>query len=189
MQAGHLDGGFADPPIDAARAFRGLLEAMARPGRIERVAGALPPAPLSVAAAVVILTLADRQTPLYLAGTHDCAEVRDWIAFHTGAPVAERGQAAFALGPWPDLLPLDGSPLGTADYPDRSATLLVECATLRPAGARLSGPGIETEAALSLPEVAAFRANARLFPRGLDFWFACGDRLAGLPRTPQVEAG
>jgi alpha-D-ribose 1-methylphosphonate 5-triphosphate synthase subunit PhnH len=42
-------------------------------------------------------------------------------------------------------------------------------------------------AALSLPEVAAFQANARAFPLGLDFLFTCGDRLAALPRSTRVE--
>lgn len=189
MQGAELEGGFSNPPIEAARAFRGLLEAMARPGRIERVAGANPPSPLSVAAGVLILTLCDRQTPVHLAGGHDCAAVRDWIAFHTGAPVAPPAQAAFALGRWADLMPLGAYPQGSADYPDRSATLIVECDRLAPEGAGLTGPGIETRAALSLPEIAAFRANAALYPLGLDFWFTSADRLAGLPRTTQVEAG
>ena len=31
-----MEGAFADPPAEAARAFRALLEAMARPGQIGR---------------------------------------------------------------------------------------------------------------------------------------------------------
>ena len=46
MQAHALEGGFTDAPIDAARAFRGLMTAMARPGTICDVSGATPPAPL-----------------------------------------------------------------------------------------------------------------------------------------------
>ncbi|MCR9112897.1 MAG: phosphonate C-P lyase system protein PhnH, partial [Rhodobacteraceae bacterium] len=56
MQAEALTGGFADTPVDAARAFRAVMSAIARPGRIETVAGAVPPAPLSVAAGTLILT-------------------------------------------------------------------------------------------------------------------------------------
>ncbi len=37
-----LGGGFAQPPIQSAQAFRALLEAMARPGRIYSVDGAHP---------------------------------------------------------------------------------------------------------------------------------------------------
>ena len=50
-----LSGGFADPPIDAARAFRACLDVMARPGRIAKLGGAVPPAPLSVAAGTCLL--------------------------------------------------------------------------------------------------------------------------------------
>ena len=59
MTADALTGGFADAPRDAARAFRAALNALARPGRIEMLAGAVPPAPLSVAAGTLLLTLAD----------------------------------------------------------------------------------------------------------------------------------
>ena len=44
MQTHALEGGFTDAPIDAARAFRGLMTAMARPGTICDVSGATPPA-------------------------------------------------------------------------------------------------------------------------------------------------
>jgi alpha-D-ribose 1-methylphosphonate 5-triphosphate synthase subunit PhnH len=56
-------------------------------------------------------------------------------------------------------------------------------------GARLTGPGIETEARLSLPEVAAFQANRARFPLGFDCFFTCGDRVAGLPRSTRVQEG
>ena len=189
MQAAALTGGFADTPLEAARAFRACLEAMARPGTIRPVAGAAPPAPVSPAAGVVLLTLCDPETPLWLAPGHDTAEIRDWVSFHTGAPLAAPGEAAFALGGWPALQPLDAYRVGRPDYPDRSATLIVECDRLEPAGARLTGPGIRRAALLSLPEVAAFRRNAALFPLGLDFFFTAGDRLAALPRTTRVEGG
>jgi alpha-D-ribose 1-methylphosphonate 5-triphosphate synthase subunit PhnH len=153
------------------------------------VAGAAPPAPVSPAAGVVLLTLCDSETPLWLAPGHDTAEIRDWVSFHTGAPLAAPGEAAFALGGWPALQPLDAYRVGRPDYPDRSATLIVECDRLEPAGARLTGPGIRRAALLSLPEVAAFRRNAALFPLGLDFFFTAGDRLAALPRTTRVEGG
>jgi alpha-D-ribose 1-methylphosphonate 5-triphosphate synthase subunit PhnH len=190
MDTAALDGGFGDAAVEAARGFRAVMRAMARPGTVETVTGAAPPAPLSVAGGVAVLVLCDPGTPVYLAGGHDCAALRDWIGFHTGAPVvAERGEAMFALGTWDALGPLDGYAMGVPDYPDRSATLIVETDRLEPEGARLTGPGIERSAALSLPEVAVFQANAARFPLGLDFLLCCGDRLAGLPRSTRVEAG
>ncbi|AGI68262.1 phosphonate metabolism protein PhnH [Octadecabacter antarcticus 307] len=186
MQAHFLEGGFLDQPIDASRAFRAIMTAMARPGEINAVAGAQPPAPLSLAAGTVLLTLCDPETPLFLAPSHDTPQVRDWITFHTGAPFAVAENAIFAIGAW-DQLPLAAFPCGTAEYPDRSTTLIVEIPVLSSSGATLRGPGIKDQTQLSLPEIRAFQDNARLFPLGLDFIFTSGDRLAALPRTTRVS--
>lgn len=187
MKAQALSGGFATPAEQAAHAFRAILESMARPGTIWTVAGATPPAPLSVAAGVVLLTLADGTTPLHLAGDVDCAEVRDWLTFHVGAPLVGAERAMFAVGRWDDLTPLDRFAPGDPAYPDRAATLIVLMDTLSNTGARLTGPGIETEAWLSLPDPVAFEDNGARFPLGLDFLFTAGERVAGLPRSTKVE--
>ncbi len=182
-----MTGGFADASLDAARCFRAAMNAMARPGTVYAMSGAVGPAPLSGAAAALILTLCDADTPIHLASDHDGEAIRRWIAFHTGAPVVAAEQARFALGRWDALLPLGTYPLGSAEYPDRSATLIVEMAALTQDGARLTGPGIETEARLLLPDVAAFQGNAAHYPQGLDFYFTTGDSLAALPRSTKVE--
>ncbi|WP_299963998.1 phosphonate C-P lyase system protein PhnH [uncultured Roseobacter sp.] len=187
MQADILTGGFADPAHQSAQAFRHVMEAMARPGTIHALAGAVPPAPLSPAAGALLLMLCDTETPLYLAGELDCEAVRAWIAFHTGAPLVAPGQALFAIGTWNALMPLSAYPIGTSDYPDRAATLIVECHHLTASGATLTGPGIEKTASLSLPDLRAFQDNHAQFPLGLDFFFTCGDRLAALPRSTEVR--
>lgn len=188
MQAEALSGGFSNPPVQSAHAFRSVMEAMARPGQLREIAGAMPPPAISSAAGAVLLTLCDADTPVFLAGAADTDEVRAWLAFHTGAPLAGPSHAMFALGRWDDLMPLEAYPLGTSQYPDRSATLIVEMEALQPAGATLSGPGIKDTASLSLPETEAFAANRKHFPRGLDFIFTSGSQLAALPRTTRVLA-
>ncbi len=188
MNAGALLGGFDDPAIQSARAFRALLQALARPGTIWPVAGAEPPAPLSVAAGVVLLTVTDGTTPVHLAGGTDCPAVRDWISFHAGAPIGSPDGAMFALGRWDDLHPLDRFRIGLPDYPDRAVTLIVEVDDLQSHGARLTGPGIKDSTRLLLPEVSAFQANRTLFPLGFDTYLTCGDLVAGLPRSTRVEA-
>jgi alpha-D-ribose 1-methylphosphonate 5-triphosphate synthase subunit PhnH len=189
METQFLEGGFADPARHAAHAFRGALQALSRPGRIERLAGAAPPAPSSPAAGALILTLCDGTTPLHLAPSHDTEAMRSWVTFHTGAPLVRAEEAAFALGTWDALQPIARFAIGTAEYPDRSATLIVEMPELVAEGARLTGPGIETEAHLSLPEIAAFQANRARFPLGFDCFFTCGERVAGLPRSTRVQEG
>jgi len=186
MQAQTLRGGFADPAIASAAAFRQVMEAMARPGTIHGVTGAAPPAPLSFATGAVLLTLCDPDTPVHLAGALDCDAVRAWVAFHTGAPVVGPSHCMFAVGAWADLLPTKAYPIGTPQYPDRSATLIVQVEQLEQTGATLAGPGIKGTHSLSLPEIEAFQQNAGHFPLGLDFIFTCGDRVAALSRTTIV---
>ena len=180
-----LAGGFTDPPQDAAQAFRGIMQAMARPGQIETVGGVRPPTPLSVAAATLLLTLCDPDTGLYLAGACDTPAVRDWITFHTGAPFVAPADATFALGAWHDI-DLSVLPIGTPEYPDRSATVIVEVPNLTHGGAKLRGPGIKDIAMLNLPDIPALQQNAALFPLGLDFFFTSGAHLAALPRSTKV---
>jgi len=187
MQAETLAGGFTNPAIGSAHAFRSVMEAMARPGTIHGINGTQPPTPLSVAAGTVLLTLCDTDTPVYLAGEADHDDVRAWLAFHTGAPLTGPSHAMFAVGDWDALMPLSSYPIGTPEYPDRSTTLIVECANLQANGATLHGPGIRSEAALSLPETRAFQSNRAMFPLGLDFLFACGDQIAALPRSTEVS--
>ena len=100
MHADALTGGFADPAIHAAHAFRAVMEAMARPGTVRDMSGATPPEPLSPATAAVLLTLCDSDTPVYIAGERDCDAVRQWLAFHTGAPLTGPSHCMFAVGTW-----------------------------------------------------------------------------------------
>jgi len=188
-----LLGGFIDAPVQSAHAFRAGLEALARPGTLHSLTGATPPAPLSVAAGVLILTLCDGTTPVHLAGHHDSDAIRDWITFHVGAPLVTAEKAMFAIGTWAAMQPVGRFAIGQPDYPDRSATLIVEMPALAPSGPhrsgpRLSGPGIKGEARLALPETAAFVRNRALFPLGFDCFFTAGALVAGLPRSTNVEA-
>jgi alpha-D-ribose 1-methylphosphonate 5-triphosphate synthase subunit PhnH len=182
-----LSGGFANPPADASRAFRAAMTAMARPGTIVDVADIQAPDGLSIAAATLLLTLCDHETPLMLAPDVDRPALRQWIAFHLGAPIVGRGGAMFAIGGWDALLPLADYAVGTPEYPDRSATLIVEMPELTNTGARLTGPGIRTEAHISLPDASALAARGPAFPLGLDLFLTSGRRLAALPRTTRVE--
>ncbi|MFC7474794.1 phosphonate C-P lyase system protein PhnH [Dankookia sp. GCM10030260] len=188
-----LTPGFAEPVLDSQRCFRAVLEAMARPGRVQRLPGLPePPAPLGAAAAAVLLTLADADTPVWLdAG----AAAEAWLRFHAGAPVvAAPAEAAFLLacGAPPALRDLAQ---GTEEEPHRSATLILQVDALEEgAGWRLTGPGIEQAhrlrvAGLPAEFAADWQANRALFPRGVDLVLCAGDRLAALPRTTSLEIG
>lgn len=184
-----LSGGFADPAPQAARAFREVLQALSRPAQPRDLALAAPPAPLSAAGGTVALVLLDRSTPVHLAGDYDTPALRDWLTFQTGAPLVGPDEAAFAIGDWSALAAiLDRLPLGDQEYPDRSATVIVDGKT---AGqpVTLSGPGLESPRAFSLPEPQFFAQNHARFPLGLDFFFTEAGRVTGLPRSTKVEFG
>lgn len=190
--AAPLDGAFADPPQQAARCFRRVLDAMARPGTVHDVPGVVPPPELSAAAGAVLLVLCDADTRLWLPRRLAGSAVERWLAFHTNLqPVSERSQADFALGRWEDLAGLADWPAGTPDHPDRSATLIVELDALEGGPElRLSGPGVKGTRpfAPTLPAGAALElaASHRRFPLGLDLLLAAGERIAGLPRSTAI---
>ena len=92
----------------------------------------------------------------------------------------------FAFGRWDELMPVTDFRIGTPEYPDRSATLIVEMEDLGQTH-RLTGPGIQDHAMLGVPDAGVFRQNAGLFPLGLDFILCAGARLAAVARTTQVE--
>lgn len=177
-----ISGGFTDAPRQSATAFRALLDAMSRPGQWQQITGATPPAPLSPAAGAVILTLADPNTPLHLAGALDCPDVRYWITFHTAAPLVPASDASIVIGNWQDLQPLDRFAIGTPEYPDRAATLIVTLDAPPAPNARLTGPGIRDA-------IAAFCPGDRptAFPLGLDLILAAQEQIMGLPRSTNVE--
>ncbi len=188
-----LSPAFADPMLGAQAAFRAVLEAMSRPGRVLQAgAGLRPPAPLMPAAAAVLLALADADTPLWSdAGT----QAEAWLRFHCGAPlVTTPGEADFVLaaGAPPALSALRP---GTEEKPQQGVTLVLQVAALEPGrGWRLTGPGIAQEHRLAVQGapagfVAAWAANRARFPRGVDVVLCAGDRLAALPRTVAIEEG
>jgi alpha-D-ribose 1-methylphosphonate 5-triphosphate synthase subunit PhnH len=188
-----LTPGFADPVLDGQAAFRAVLEAMSRPGRIVMAGGALrPPAPICAAAAAVLLALADADTPLW---SDAGADAEAWLRFHCGAPiVAAPGDAAFVVATATPPA-LDALQAGTEEKPQHGATLVLQVAALEAGhGWRLAGPGIEHEhrfAVSGAPEgfVTAWAANRARFPRGVDVVLCAGDRLAALPRTVTIEEG
>jgi len=183
-----FEGGFADVSRDSARAFRAAMNAMAHPGRMFELNGAKPPAPLSAAAAGLLLVVADAGTPVFLSGALNTEAIRGWITFHTCAPLTDTPEeASFALGTWDALMPLSQWTIGSSEYPDRSATLIFDFDGKGEA-ARLRGPGIQTHQDSTLPAIIPLQENAAQFPLGLDFYFCQGSSLRALPRSTKLEA-
>jgi alpha-D-ribose 1-methylphosphonate 5-triphosphate synthase subunit PhnH len=179
--------------IENQAAFRALMDCMARPGEIKTLRCADTPRPLMAGTGAIVRSLADYETPIWLDDGLAEPEVAAWIRFHTGAAVVtDPQQATFALvGDGAELPDFATFSQGSEDYPDRSATLLVQIESFSRQSLSLCGPGIRTERMLAaelLPDDFADRwaANRALFPRGIDLLLVAGDRVAALPRTVRV---
>jgi alpha-D-ribose 1-methylphosphonate 5-triphosphate synthase subunit PhnH len=184
-----LTAGFTDPVIDAQACFRAVLDAMARPGQVHMVQGVVAPPPLCDAAAAVLLTLTDHETPLWLDPAAERA--RAWLDFHTGAPSASAAQAMFCMAlSLPDLSQLLN---GTDEMTETAATVILQLSSLT-SGRRfiLQGPGLRQPSAIMLAGLPAdfaaiWQHNHALFPRGIDLILCAGDHLTALPRSVSIQ--
>lgn len=193
--------GFADPVHGAQQVFRAVLDAMSRPGRLQRLgadtlAGIEPPA-FGTGLGALLLTLLDAETGVWLDPALAGGATGGWLRFHTGVRLhAERGDAPFAVVPaaradarlWSTL------PCGSDEQPQAGATLIVDVPQLAadgPGALLLRGPGIAETHRLVVGGLgpAFWRARAALqpaFPRGIDLLLVSGDTLAALPRTTRI---
>ena len=188
---------FADPVHESQAAFRAVMNALARPGSIQPIAGlADAPTPLSPVAATIALALADYETPVFVdAPLAANTDIATYLAFHTGARLTVTpSQASFALIAMPEAVAdFTDFALGTDTYPDRSTTLVLQVASLTSGRAFiLEGPGIKgtthlAVAGLPADIVGRLAANRALFPRGVDLILAGPDGVAALPRTTRVR--
>ena len=193
-----LPAGFADKVLSAQSTFRSVMDAMARPGSVQRiVATSGAPSPVMRGTAAIALTLFDHDTPVWLdpamSGTSD---VTKWLKFHTGAPViADSSICSFALiGDARALPALDRFAFGSNEYPDRSTTLILQVESLTEGSQfELRGPGIDGTAVLRSKFQPAdlfdrLAINAALFPRGIDIVLVTDDAIAAIPRTTRLAA-
>ena len=191
-----LPPGFADTVLSAQSTFRSVMDAVARPGSVQRIVPvAGTPDTMMRGTAAIALTLFDHDTPLWLdARMAESTDVLKWLKFHTGAPVVQDTSiASFALvSDGGALLPLERFALGTNEYPDRSTTVIIQADSLDSGrGFELRGPGIDGVATLhaSIKPFDLFerlRVNETLFPRGIDVVLVADDAVVAIPRTTRV---
>ncbi len=191
--------GFHDAALGSQAVFRAALSALSHPGRvIEMPAVSDLPRRGHGAAAMLLQALVDSDCSVWLSPALAGSDAAAWLRFHTGCRWAAGPASARFL--WvavgdelPDLASLDA---GSDEYPDQSATCVIELQALDAGGADalvLSGPGIASEQALcarGLPEyfLAQWDANHCRFPRGVDLFLATPTHLAGLPRSTRMRA-
>jgi alpha-D-ribose 1-methylphosphonate 5-triphosphate synthase subunit PhnH len=191
--------GFHDAAIGSQAVFRSALSALSHPGRVIEMpdVSELPRHGHS-AAAVLLQTLVDGDCSVWLSPALAGTDAAAWLRFHTGCRwAADVVSARFLWVAGGDALPaLASLDAGTDEYPDQSATCVVEVSALDTSDALdlvLTGPGIASEQTLSvdgLPQdfVAQWDANHARFPRGVDLFLATPTHMAGLPRSARIRA-
>jgi alpha-D-ribose 1-methylphosphonate 5-triphosphate synthase subunit PhnH len=191
-----FSGGFADPVFQGQSVFKAIMDGMARPGTIQAmVADIAPPAPMGIAAGAIALTLCDHETPVWLSAALAKSALPTWLAFNTGASLGDKLEARFVfLESGAMLSSFSQFALGTQEYPDRSATIVLEVEQIE--GGKdlaLSGPGIKSIAMIApigLPDsfLRLWNDNRGIFPRGADIILTSGARFVCLPRTTKITA-
>ena len=117
---------------------------------------------MSNAAATILITLCDNESNVYLSKEYDTDEVRDWLIFNTSASISNKQNADFVIGPWESLLPLNEFKIGVPEYPERSATLIIEGSKYKKVKCNINGPGIKNKLDIDLPNPELFIENNNL---------------------------
>ncbi len=197
--------GFSDSTAQSQVVFRSALDAMARPGTPVSIPAAslVSPTPgTHAAAASVLLALLDQDCTLWLSPTLADGPAAAWLRFHTGClMVQDCSKADFVwAASIAELPPLKQLKQGSAEYPDQSATCVVDVTAWRIAAASeadavsLRGPGVRDVLTLAVDGMDAgfvqqhhaIQAHA---PCGVDIFCCAGDAVLGFPRSVRLATG
>jgi len=197
--------GFSDSTAQSQVVFRSALDAMARPGTpvLIPAASLVSPTPGTHAAALsVLLALLDQDCTLWLSPTLANGTAAAWLRFHTGCQIEQECYKADFV--WAasiaELPPLHQLKQGSAEYPDQSATCVVDVTGWRAAvvsdadAVSLRGPGIRDVLKLAIDGMDAgfvqrHHAMQAHAPSGVDIFFCAKDTLVCFPRSVRLDGG
>ncbi|WCG83945.1 phosphonate C-P lyase system protein PhnH [Pectobacterium sp. A5351] len=187
-----IQASFAQPVADAQCAFRRILKALSEPGITVTLPLQQGWGRLSPAATAVMLTLVDRDTPLWLDDALNDDVTRSNLRFHTGVILIRDESAAFALLHASSTIALSRFSAGDDMSPEKSTTVIIDVTSLSGGTPlRLSGPGLETSRIVDPPlppDIVRYLCHRPdPFPQGIDLMFTCADAMMALPRTTHVE--
>lgn len=197
--------GFSDSTAQSQVVFRSALDAMARPGTPVCIPAAslVSPTPgTRAAAASLLLALLDQDCALWLSPTLANGPAAAWLRFHTGClMVQDCSKADFVwAASIAELPPLEQLKQGSAEYPDQSATCVVDVTAWRIAAASeadavsLRGPGVRDVRTLAVDGMDAgfvqqHHAMQAHAPCGVDIFCCAGDAVLGFPRSVRLATG
>jgi alpha-D-ribose 1-methylphosphonate 5-triphosphate synthase subunit PhnH len=163
--------------------FTSFMNALARPGRIYRIAPAFSSMLMGCAG-----TFLYPEVTYFYSGREDFSK----IEVITECPSGDAGECDYAFYDSFKDADLNLLRRGTYAEPDKSATAFILCEKFEGTQIRLTGPGIETFHILSLPVPPEFIQELNLinsdYPKGIDVFFAdSAGNVAGWPRTAKAE--
>jgi alpha-D-ribose 1-methylphosphonate 5-triphosphate synthase subunit PhnH len=174
-----------DPVHGTRETFRGLLDAMSRPGTVEPVA--------EPADHAVVATLVDHEVT---AATDD-EVLREALSSQGRFEPVPPEDADVVHARDPTGWDVRECERGSLVEPSEGATVVYRVATVAEgrredcATVTLTGPGVDgtTTLSVALPadELDALADAQSTYPRGVDAVFAAGDRLAAVPRSVTME--
>ncbi len=167
----------------ARETFLALMWALSYPGRSKRLSTSSPYADMGAA-------LLDLETSFY---TPD-AEL-ETVLRHTGARSLPSGRAAYHFYPAltvDHLGELKNASVGTMQYPDQSATLVIGCTLGQGSTVDLSGAGIQGVYTITIGGIPAefwtLRQQIIRYPLGWDIFLVSGQDVIGIPRSTRIGA-
>lgn len=184
-------------PIEhqAQDVFRVLLDCMAQPGKVGQLPVTHPDASDDDNLIAVLESLVDPEVAVWVCP--GLAERIGQILFsRTRVRQAQLSQADYLAADRAGLpAAISGARVGTIEYPDEGATLIVSCNSLAdgPVELTLSGPGVSGTGQLRVAGVPGgeFQALAERnsdFPLGLDLILVSWDGMvACIPRSTQIR--
>jgi phosphonate C-P lyase system protein PhnH len=183
--------------------FRKIMNAMAYPGRAVRCPSAAEAANVPTvtrSSQQIAKSLVSRDVTVSFFKQVPTEACLDWVRFTLRSQRVEPEHGDFLFVNAEDLteLDLETLPLGTAESPERSVTLLINVSHdfSNPAERPLvfSGPGVNPNGpavvvnldSVPLSFFERRRLLAPIFPLGLDAYFCSDKEFIALPRTTQV---
>ena len=167
----------------AQGAFSSLLRAMARPGTVYPMPGN--------AMMSALHALLDNEVTCHVSGDDRLSEE---LRQETGCVVADLADADFIVVPQGNSMgSLRGAKRGTLDYPDRGATVLFGVRAFgKGESLRLTGPGIEGEAVVSvegwcMDDARSLEELNSEFPLGVDCILVGESGVLCIPRSSRLE--
>lgn len=188
-----MTGNEFDMVFDCQKVFKSIMNAMAKPGTVFKIEEQIKKiASDHKAVTAIAMTLMDNRTRFYIT---NCDELLTDIREKTMAVKSNAENADFLIAVDVENMMdcgtclLDCAKVGTLPEPHKSATIIVCLDNFGGETLTLTGPGIDGEKVIGLPESGILWMKKRAsknyeFPCGVDILF-CTDKgeLMGIPRT------